>query len=623
MPDRPSLDATQTSAPIATSAPVTALIETIIPSLTEAFTPTSEQGFTPTPPNTFGTPASSLSRVDRYQVIFYDQVPEVLALMWYRQYPQAIASWDEMLSQLPDYGYAHFQRAYSYLQLALQSQSSEEAKSGLKQALLDVESAIELGPLAGDHLLLRSQIYEQLARLEPKREKRLEWFELALDDAYEADRLGSSDSAAALYPLSLLRDLGRCQESLDGFSRLMIQELDAAQRADMNTGLAESYLCFGWLDPALVHIDLAQQDRPSAERQIVKAIVLHNLGELETARAFLNASIESQPDGGTERYFLRALVNYDLGEYEIARADLEFAAGRIQDVRGLGAYVSGLLAVQDGDVARGKTMIAYAEETLDFGYGPLLNRVRRELELPEISLGVPNVPVEIAPTLTAMSAIRATSALTETPGLVASEILTSTVTPSPPVTKIVAGTGSPTSTATAAPPSSPTATETPTEAPTLMPTLTATSTPVYSYNERPLYVTRDLVVPYDGTGSFLLGTQPGGLTFYFAPPEPVEFEKVISLNFYLSPADAGIPIDLLLQLFRYENPEIFTGAPPMEGDWGGNLYKPFEGFIHRQGGMYVRLINREAAPVEIGNLGLEIVLQKEDGSQAVYGDSVP
>jgi tetratricopeptide (TPR) repeat protein len=646
-PTSPTLKAAATKATPAassTSAPTPSpgATLTLPSSLTIDQTPTFEVGLSATP---------SGSRLDRYQKIYYNDIPPALEWMLLGEYSRAIALWDQIIADLPGYGYVYYQRGRSYYLYALQSSAQAETMDALGLALKDVNRSIELGPLVGDLYLLRYEIYRLYARLEPVRENSQEWLQLALQDARQANSLGNSNPDASLYPGSVLNDMGRCQEALDEFSSLVVEVPDGARRADLNAGLARSYLCFGRLDAALTHIDLALEIQPTTTRQMTKAVILFNMGELQSALALLNAWIEAELAYYPERYFFRALIYYDLGMYDLARADQEYGLSQVNDVRGVGAYVQGLLALQDGDREGGRKLIEYAEQSLDYGYGPLLNRVRGELGLPLLNFGAPRIPPDVALILTATPEIQApggpalTSTLTAT--LTATSSLSQTValpkTPQSAVTLTPTGhaslpatsgaTKQPTRASTPTPPSLPTlaATVTPYPTPTRaftvtpypMPTLPARIAPPVSaeaeFSLPAHFVFRDLSVPYTGSGPFELGAQPGGITFFFQPDEEVALEAVDSLNVHLELADEVAQPNLFFLLFRYEGLEILIGGQGIQLYPGENSYPAFRGFVQQDGSVFVRLINRSGAPLEIADLGLSLAARMADGSQRVLG----
>lgn len=522
--------------------------------------PGGKPNFTLQPPS---TPTPTLSPtitatpngIERYKEIYYRQVPPALSLMFQNKYPQAIDEWDDIIRELPDYGYAYYQRALSRLRLAVYGQNQEEVTELLKSALADIDRSMDLGPLTGDHHLLRYEIYKRYAWMASRREERSTWFEKALSDTREADRLGNSDPWSYLYPVELLNDLGLCQEALEESARL-ISELDGGDRnPNLHKNVARSYLCLGVLDPALAHIDLSLDLSPNRSSEMVKTIILFNMGEVPEALAILDPWIEESPDYYGERYFFRALIHYDLGDFEAARRDYAAGVERAWEIYGLGAYVEGSLLAQDGELEESNRKIVYAEETLEYAYGPLLNRIRRDMEIEIAETSPPDIPENLAGFLTATPSIRGT------------------VTPQPPIEN----------------------------------------------SDLNYYITRDLAVPYLGTGPFNLDSDPKGITFYFEPNAPIEYDSIESLDFILAPEDSTDPLDLYLLLFHYDRPDAFRGSPGIRLEWGENPYPLTEGFVNRFGGLYVRLINQGAETVAIENLGLRLVVVNTEGETEHYG----
>jgi tetratricopeptide (TPR) repeat protein len=626
--------ATITSSP----APTSKGTRTSLPTIYLVSTPSTET------PEVENQPAL---RLDRYQDIYYNKIPPALEWMLVGEYSRAIALWDSILADLPSYGYAYYQRARSYYLYALQSSIQAETMNGLKLALKDVNAAIESGPPIGDLFILRYKIYTWFARLEPVRANSIEWLEMALEDARRADVLGNSDPSSDLYPGQALVASGRCQEALDEFAQLLARTSNGAQSGDLNEELARGYLCFGALDEALTHIDLAIQIQPSTSRQMVKAIVLYNMGKLEQAKDLLDEWIENEPSYYPERYFFRALIDFDLGKYDLARSDLEKGQSLSKDLRGVGAYVQGQLALIDGENERGRELMEYAEQSLDFGYGPLLNRIRSELGLARLNISPPVIPTQIAPILTATPVITRSLAITQEieyrPVLTPTTVLTVTIpapayaspmsswTPAPTPTRPASATPIPTLTRANAPtpqrsPTQPstvtplpkfTRVYTPTPYPTLTPLgqIGIFSSSGIEFSLPPHFVFRDLPVPYSGSGPFTLDIQAGGLTLYFYPQDPVDINKIDSFTVTLELENDAASPNLFFQLFRYEGSEILRGGGGIRLDPCYNKYSNFTGFVQRDGGVFVRVINKGGAPLDIENLSLSLSGVLADGSQ--------
>jgi tetratricopeptide (TPR) repeat protein len=636
--------------------PSATLISSSTPSVGATLTLNPRSSLGPTPsPETLEIENQPSSRIDRYQNIYYNEIPPALEWILVGEYSRAIAQWNQIIADLPGYGYAYYQRGRSYYLYALQSSVQAETLDGLKLALEDANTAIESGPPLGDIYILRYKIYTWLARLEPVRDEGIKYLEMALLDARQANLLGNSDPVSSQYPGLALIGLGRCQDALDEFAHLFSLGANNSKRADLNEDLARSYLCFGALDEALTHINLALAIQPTMARQMVKAIILFTMGQLEQAKTLLDDWIENEPAYYPERYFFRALIDYDLRLYDQARSDLENGLSLNYDLRGVGAYVKGLLALQDGEKVSGQELIEFAEQSIDFGYGPLLNRIRGDLGLPRLNFGAPRIPTQIASILTATPVIPWRPSLTEEISInpILTTTTTATITLLAPTVVLPLGTWTalPTETKLASPTPMPTSTRISTPTPHEFPTHASTVTPLPAYtrsytvtpyptltplaragilspsgaefSQPPKFVFRDLTVPYSGGGSFTLGVQHGGLTLFFYTQESVDLEKVDSFTVTLELADDTTQPDLFFQLFRYEGSEILQGGEGLRLAPGENEYAYYSGFVQRDGGVFVRLINRSGKPIDIESLGLSLSAQLTDGSYRVLGVQLP
>jgi len=137
------------------------------------------------------------------------------------------------------------------------------------------------------------------------------------------------------------------------------------------------------------------------------------------------------------------------------------------------------------------------------------------------------------------------------------------------------------------------------------------------------YVTRDLPVSYEGTGAFKLGTQSGGLTFYFVPKQVLEIQSIISLDFMLDSLDQIQDLRADMLLFRYATPDLIIGSPAIKLEWGANQFHNLSGFINCDAGLYVRIINRSGQPIKIKNFGVRLAARKTDGQIISAGIEMP
>jgi len=524
------------------------------------------------PPLTTNTPtisapipsvSPSLSYVDQFQ----DSYPMILAaqnLMDAEKYAEAVLAWDKIIELLPDYSYAYYKRSQCYLETVFNGQRYySETYDYTIMAFEDIDKAIELDSGTGDYYWQRYAVQQTLGDLEPYREQRNDWYELALDDIFEANRLGTSEEYADRYPGWVLVWLERCQEALDFFGQLMAEAQDGQLSAGLNKGISQSFMCFGEYEKAIIHHRLGYQissTHKDPDREFKNILLLYNLGREDQALAALDYSIREDPYYRGNRYYLRALIHYDRGDYDKALNDIEFGSGQIWGQAGLASYVLGLLAIREGDLAYGKELLEYAEATLDSTFGPdLRNRIRRDLGLPEIDPGVPIIPSVVVPILTSTPVVVATS----------------------------------------------------------------TPRPTPEFDHQVAYATLHLAVPYEGTGPFTLNPQNDGIIFRFKPIVPITFEKIHSLEFFLVLQDSETIPNLTLYGFKYINPNEIWVSQNITLVSGINNYNLSESLISQYGDIYIKLVNEGSQPVAVNNLGLKLVVQNSDGTKSTYGVEFP
>ena len=529
----------------------------------EMETPTPTSINTPTVSAPIPSLSPSLSYVDQFQ----ESYPMILTAQEFideEKYAEAVLIWDKIIEVLPDYSYAYYKRSQCYLDMVFHGQRYySEAYDYTIMAYEDIEKAIELDPVTGDYYWQRNVVYQTLGNLEPYRQQRNDWYELALDDVFEANRLGTSEEYADRHAGWVLIYLERCQEALDFFGKLMAEAKDGHLSAGLNKGISQSFMCFGEYEKALVHHQLGYQissTHKDPDREFKMILLLYNIGKEDLALSSLDYSIQEDPYYRGNRYYLRALIHYDRGDYDKALDDIEFGSGQIWGQAGLASYVLGLLAIRDGDLENGKELLEYAEATLDSMYGPdLRNRIRRDLGLPEIDPGEPIIPSVVVPILTSTPVVVATS----------------------------------------------------------------TPRPTAEFDNQVTYATTHLPVPYEGTGPFTLGTQKDGIIFRFKPFAPITFEKVHSLEFFLNLQDSETLSTLTLYGFKYINPNEIWVSHNITLASGINNYDLSESFISQYGEIYIKLVNEGSQPVSVNNLGLKLVVQNLDGTESTYGLQLP
>lgn len=343
---------------------------------------------TPTPHN---TPTGTATTIPSPTVVLsYEQrfprnqgkIERAMSYMEQEDFAQAVVLWDEILSDLPEFADGYYQRAKTYLGLLRNQRFEAEYVAYLNLGFQDVDQAIALSPSSpGNYFLARHDYYDRWAGISEYRVD-MEWnWNLALDNIRMAAALGSSDPFAERTVALLLAILGRCEDSLTHSRALLAaQPVQATPSAGINTALAAGYRCRGDLNRALQHIETAIEIRPEPGRFMARAIILYNLGRRGEALDQMDELIEADPYYSGFRYYFRALIRYELGNTEGARDDLAFGSGQTWGRSGLYAYVNGRLLIDAGDREAGIEALQYGEATLDRSYGPLVDRMRTEIE---------------------------------------------------------------------------------------------------------------------------------------------------------------------------------------------------------------------------------------------------
>jgi tetratricopeptide (TPR) repeat protein len=337
----------------------------------------------------------SSSFSDRLNAV-QDEVHQANTLMQQQQYASAIIIWDDLLTRVPEYADAYYQRSLSYRYLTSNQRIQTEYLDYLHHALADLNQAISLAPEMGDYYFARYQVEEALANNEMYLVDKNFWFTQAYQDITLANQYETKGELADREPGFLLIELGRCEEAVDEFNRL-IKINTGEPSAGLTTGLANSSQCLGKYDEALKYIDTAIRLYPSFQRAMARATILYNMGRFDEALSEVNKLIADQRFYCGCRYYLRALIYYDQGKKDLAQADIDFGTGQTWGRGGIRSYVLGHLALDAGDQRQGIALLQEAEASLNWQYGSLRERVLKELETLgstplSLSVSVPATP---------------------------------------------------------------------------------------------------------------------------------------------------------------------------------------------------------------------------------------
>ncbi len=290
---------------------------------------------------------------------------------------------------------AYFQRGRAYEQLAAASMIESVYVEDLTQGLRDLDKAINLNSTRGEYFEYRGFIYWDQAKIAKYRVDRDRLLKIALDNMQIAARLTPHGIGAQTNVLSLMGELGQCQEALDLEQKL---EKSGAYSPDQvlnfNYHMARLDLCAGKYAEALVNVDKAiQLNGINCDSSQARAIILYNAGRKDEALAAMDTCLKTWPYWRGERYYWRALMNYDRGQKDPVPQDLETGARNTWSREGIYAYIQARQALDGGDRKHGIELLQYAEASMNiYADGPaLLEKVRKELAV----LGV--VPLSPTP----------------------------------------------------------------------------------------------------------------------------------------------------------------------------------------------------------------------------------
>ena len=326
-------------------------------------------GSVPTPVNTLESDPISLdlgelpeSRYERY-VYTQPMKREATALFRADKYAEAALLWDEILAITPDYAVGYLARAQCYYSLGRYDQRIlQETREYYDRAYWDLEQAIELGLELGKVYDAQFDLFLSRGRLEENRINRELWYEMGLEanlisiDKGIRPQWGNRNLGFQLFYL------GRCQESLDYFTKL--EAINDVESAGIYTGMSYSYLCLKDYEQALDYVDRALEIIYSHEREQMVAVIQLNDGQLEEALEYFDKDIAVSPNYGARRYWIRAAIYYEMGDNDQALENIYESYGKSWGNKGLQSYVLGRIAIDEGDLEGGLNHLLDAEATM-------------------------------------------------------------------------------------------------------------------------------------------------------------------------------------------------------------------------------------------------------------------
>ena len=326
----------------------------------------------------------------------YEEIQLALEYMEDHKYVEAILIWDHVISVVPEYTDAYYQRGICYMVLTNNQRVLSEYLTYLNRSLEDIDKAIEMGPTKGDYYFDRSYLLLSLTDGEESIADTVSLRTRAIDDLAEAVMLGSSVDDANYYPFQELQILGRCSEALDGFLEIEpFVDLSERKSAVFLRLTGITYNCLEEYDKALEYLEEAASVQEKwfeypTEELYWEAVAYHALGQHHAALEILDELIERNPRYNGLRYYLRALIYYELGNSEQANEDLYTGTGNVWTNNHIRAYVMGKLALDEGNEAAALSWFQLAEATIpksDYPY--IYNLAINEISILDDSLLYP------------------------------------------------------------------------------------------------------------------------------------------------------------------------------------------------------------------------------------------
>jgi tetratricopeptide (TPR) repeat protein len=486
-----------------------------------------------------------------------DDISEALNHFYNHEYAEEIMSWDKVLTMIPEYAEAHYNRGEAYLRLSNNQRSQEEYMFYVSKAGEDFDKAIELAPYyKGDYYFGRARYYEALAANQSAtRADFLALEQTALDNLLMANQLGNYHEESGTKLALVYIAAGKCDEGIEQANRLIAETTEPS--VDMIGSLSIGYLCKNDLPKALQYMNQVVSQVDGCSSRFDRARIYYAMGKLDDALTDLDATIAKSPNYCGIRYYLRGLIHAEQGDLDKAQEDLFFGMGQTWDRGGLLSYAQGKIALAQGDKSVAIQYFQDAESTYRLP-DPIYDKIRADL----IALG--GTPSETAPSFEAATAIPS-----------ATPFLTPRATSSPDP---------------------------------------ALPTPPFPEDPSLQSATiLDLEQPIEpvkiGWGFSVL--------WHFQPAQALDHREVQRLSVWLISSDTSQRLPRQISVWNFRN-NMWGGNNDLH--WGENRINAPNEYVSPDGDVYIRFASDDdTLETIIDTFGITLVLQRTNGSIEVHG----
>jgi tetratricopeptide (TPR) repeat protein len=348
---------------------------------------------TPLPEITFPPPVEDQTLVDKAESIF-QQGKEAYNGTGYKE---AIEAFNAALEINPRHSQAYYYRGWAYLNQNDQGYLTTYLQYN-DQAVMDFSRSIALAPDSWGAYYGRGVCYHRRAQVEPLRENRKLWQQLALDDLDRALELDQEQGQARGERVSIYLDRGECDKALDD---LLTPYWSNIPTSDEIIYYINTYQCQKNYAEAFRLVNEEMAKGSSAKLYWEHGMIYAGQEDYEKALEDLDAAVKEWPGGTTPGtlWYNRAALEYYLGNYDLAKEYYQKGKPNTWIDWGSPYYFMGKIALSEENTDQAIADFIWAEQTLD--EGEFLNATRNELsKLGALPAYVPTLTRTPEPVLT-------------------------------------------------------------------------------------------------------------------------------------------------------------------------------------------------------------------------------
>jgi tetratricopeptide (TPR) repeat protein len=326
---------------------------------------------TPLPEITFPPPIQDHALLDQAEAEFQTGIEAYHAENW----QEALDAFNAALEIDPRHAQAYYYRGWTYLNIPSQGYLSTYLQYN-DQSIMDFTRTLALDPYNAKAHFGRGVCYHHRAQVEPLREYRKLWQQLALEDLDRTLEIDPEHGRAFGERVAIYLERMECDKALDDLLTIYGAYIPAS---DDTILFIKTYRCQKNYSEALRLVNEEIAKDPNANLFWERGMIYGAQKDYDRATADLDTAAQVWTGDfvpGT-LWYNRAAIEYALGNYDLAKEYIERGKPQTWIDWGSPYYYLGKIYLSEGNNEQAIIAFTWAEQTLD--EGEYLDATRNEL----------------------------------------------------------------------------------------------------------------------------------------------------------------------------------------------------------------------------------------------------